>query len=50
MISSSNPSDERGLDAMLIVYSLLEAHPASTTCERFIRSHKGVICPNVFSL
>ena len=24
MISSSNPSDARGLDAMLIVYSLLE--------------------------
>ena len=41
MISSSNPSDERGLDAMLIVYSLLEAHPASTTCEQFIRSHRG---------
>ena len=41
MISSSNPSDERGLDAMLIVYSLLEAHPASTTCEQFIRSHSG---------
>ena len=42
MISSSNnPSDEQWLDAMLIVYSLLEAHPASTTCEQFIRSHSG---------
>jgi predicted nucleic acid-binding protein len=41
MISSSNPPNERGLDAMLIVYSLLEDHPASTTCEQFIRTHSG---------
>ena len=29
----------RGLDAMLIVYSLLDDHPASTACESFIREH-----------
>ena len=29
MISSSNPPSERGLDAMLIVYSILDAHPDS---------------------
>ena len=39
MTSSSNPPSERGLDAMLIVYSLLDAHPASTACEQFIRTH-----------
>ncbi len=27
----------RGLDAMLIVYSLLDDHPASSVCESFIR-------------
>src|SRR5438874_11964728 len=41
MTSSSNLPSERGLDAMLIVYSLLNAHPASTTCEQFIRTHSG---------
>jgi len=41
MTSSSNPPSERGLDAMLIVYSLLDAHPASTACEQFIRTHSG---------
>jgi predicted nucleic acid-binding protein len=41
MTSSSNPQVERGLDAMLIVYSLLNGHPASTVCEQFIRSHTG---------
>jgi hypothetical protein len=30
MISSSELRVERGLDAMLIVYSLLDGHPAST--------------------
>lgn len=38
MISSSNPPSAQGLDAMLIVHSLLDAHPASTTCEQFIRT------------
>ena len=41
MISSSNPAVERGLDAMLIVYSLLDNHPASAVCEQFIRAHTG---------
>lgn len=41
MISSSNPPIERGLDAMLIVYSLLSGHPASTVCEQFIRTRSG---------
>jgi predicted nucleic acid-binding protein len=41
MISSSNPRLERGLDAMLLVYSLLESHPASAICEQFLRTHTG---------
>jgi predicted nucleic acid-binding protein len=41
MTSSSNPALERGLDTMLIVYSLLQGHPASTPCEQFIRGHTG---------
>ena len=41
MTSSSDPSIERGLDAMLIVYSLLNDHPASTACEQFIRTLSG---------
>ena len=41
MTSSSDRQSERGLDAMLIVYSLLNGHPASLVCEQFIRSHTG---------
>src|SRR5438309_8433547 len=41
MISSSSPPLERGLDTMLIVYSLLQGHPAATPCEQFIRSQTG---------
>jgi len=41
MTSSSSPPVERGLDAMLIVYSLLSNHPASAVCEQFIRTHNG---------
>lgn len=41
MTSSSSPPVERGLDAMLIVYSLLSNHPASAVCEQFIRTHSG---------
>ncbi|RKU32419.1 hypothetical protein C6496_24020 [Candidatus Poribacteria bacterium] len=37
MTSSSDQTAPRGLDAMLIVYSLLDNHPASTVCESFIR-------------
>jgi predicted nucleic acid-binding protein len=41
MTSSSNLQIERGLDAMLIVYSLLNGHPASVMCEQFIRNRTG---------
>lgn len=41
MTSSFEPPIERGLDAMLIVYSLLKDHPASTVCEQFIRTRTG---------
>jgi predicted nucleic acid-binding protein len=37
MTLSSDQFASRGLDAMLIVYSLLDDHPASTVCESFIR-------------
>ena len=39
MTLSSDQFAGRGLDAMLIVYSLLDDHPASTVCESFIREH-----------
>lgn len=41
MTLSSDPSVGSGLDTMLIVYSLLEGHPASEVCENFIRSRGG---------
>lgn len=41
MTSSSNPSLERALDTMLLVYSLLQGHPASLACEQFIRARGG---------
>ena len=37
MTLSSNQIAPSGLDAMLIVYSLLDDHPASAVCESFIR-------------
>lgn len=37
MTSSSDLSAARGLDAMLIAYSLLDNHPVSAVCETFIR-------------
>jgi len=39
MTLSSDQFTPRGLDAMLIVYSILDDHPASTVCEAFIREH-----------
>ena len=39
MTLSSDQVASRGLDAMLIVYSLLDDHPASAACESFIRDH-----------
>ena len=41
MTSSFSPPLERGLDTMLIVYSLLQGHPAASPCEQFIRSQTG---------
>ncbi len=41
MTSSSSPALERGLDAMLIVYALLDTHPASAISEQFIRARAG---------
>ena len=37
MTLSSDQFASRGLDAMLIIYSLLDDHPASAACESFIR-------------
>src|SRR5262245_43574177 len=39
--SSSIPTMDRGLDAMIIVFSLLKRHPAATPCEQFIKGHAG---------
>jgi predicted nucleic acid-binding protein len=42
MISSSNKSStDRALDSMLVVYSLLEGHPASSACSQFISERTG---------
>ena len=41
MTSSSSPPLERGLDTMVLVYSLLQGHPALTACEHFLRAHTG---------
>jgi predicted nucleic acid-binding protein len=41
MTSSSSPSLERGLDTMLLVYCVLQGHPAAAVCEQFLRSHSG---------
>lgn len=40
-ISSSDIQTGRGLDTMILVYSLLEGHPASSACEQFLRSRTG---------
>jgi predicted nucleic acid-binding protein len=41
MTSSSSPTLERGLDTMILVYYLLQGHPAALPCEQFLRSHSG---------
>lgn len=41
MISSSSALLERGLDTMVLVYSLLQGHPAATACEQLLRAHSG---------
>src|SRR5215468_7485790 len=43
MTSSSSPALalERGLDTMILVYYLLQGHPAALPCEQFLRAHTG---------
>src|SRR2546421_1408575 len=41
MLSSSSPPLERGLDTMVLVYSLLQGHPARTACEQLLRAYTG---------
>lgn len=41
MTSSSSAALDCGLDTMLIVYCVLDAHPASTACEQFLRGQSG---------
>jgi predicted nucleic acid-binding protein len=41
MTSSSSPPLQRGLDTMILVYSLLPGHPAALPCELFLRAHVG---------
>ena len=38
MTSSSSPPSERGLDTMILVFSLLQGHPANLPCEQLLRS------------
>lgn len=41
MISSSSTAMERGLDTMVLVYSLLQGHPAAAACEQALRAQSG---------
>jgi predicted nucleic acid-binding protein len=41
MTSSSSPAVERGLDTMLLVYSLLQGHPAAGPCQQFVSAYSG---------
>ena len=42
MTSSSSPALERGLDTMVVVYSLLhQSHPAALPCGHFLSTHSG---------
>src|SRR5436309_2297644 len=41
MTSSSSPPLERGLDTMLLVYGMLQGHPAGPVREQFLRAHSG---------
>jgi predicted nucleic acid-binding protein len=41
MISSSSPRLECGLDTMVLVYSLLQGHPALAACEQLLRARTG---------
>jgi len=41
MTSSSSAPLECALDTMILVYSLLQGHPAAPACERLLRAHAG---------
>src|SRR5258708_6620358 len=41
MTSSSSSSPERGLDTMLLVYCMMQGHPAASVCEQFLRARSG---------
>jgi predicted nucleic acid-binding protein len=41
MITSSKPEERRGLDSVILIYSLLRGHPASEACEEFIKCRTG---------
>src|SRR5437588_7183617 len=41
MTSSSSPPLQRGLDTMLLVYCVVQGHPAATPCEQFLRASSG---------
>jgi hypothetical protein len=41
MTSSSSPVLERGLDTMLLVYSLLHGHLAAALCQQFLATYAG---------
>src|SRR5271166_4504069 len=41
MTSSSSSPLQCGLDTMILVYSLLQGHPAATACEQLLRAHAG---------
>lgn len=41
MTSSSSPVPERGLDSMILVYSLLRGHPATIPCRNLLRTQSG---------
>jgi hypothetical protein len=45
MTSSSSPTLERGLDTMILVYSLLQRHPAFLACQQFLRGDSGWFTP-----
>jgi predicted nucleic acid-binding protein len=41
---------ERGLDTMVLVYSVLNGHPASVACEQLLRNHTGWFTPTLLFL
>lgn len=41
MITSSSPAFASGLDTMLVVYCVVDGHPAGATCEQFIKGQSG---------